>query len=126
MDVGSFQGYGSGLLDLDFFDLSGYGSGRLDLDFFGFSGSGLTLDLDFFGFFLQDIGVDRDTKMVICSALLFVFRASVVFLRRLVVSSGFLGPPRPPPLGEAGRGIDFFPVILPNGYEETKGTFSNT
>ena len=47
LDVGSFQGYGSGLLDLDFFDLSGYGSGLLDLDFFGFSGSGLTLDLDF-------------------------------------------------------------------------------
>lgn len=43
-----------------------------------------------FGFFRQDIGVDRDTKMVKCSALPSVFRAPVVFLRRLVLLTGFL------------------------------------
>ena len=43
-----------------------------------------------FGFFLQDIGVDRDTKMLICSAVVPVFRALVVFLRRLVLLSGCL------------------------------------
>jgi hypothetical protein len=47
------------------------------------------LELDF-GFFLQDIGVDRDTKMLICSAVVPDFRALAVFLRRLVVLSGFL------------------------------------
>ena len=72
---------------------------------FGFSGSGyFGLDLDFFwifriwicssgfgfGFFLQDIGVDRDTKMLICSAVVPVFRALVDFLRRLVLLSGCL------------------------------------
>ena len=45
LDVGSFQGYGSGLLDLDFFGFSGYGPGRLDLDCFGFSGSGSSLGI---------------------------------------------------------------------------------
>ena len=43
-----------------------------------------------FGFFRQDIGVDRDTKMVKCFALPSVFRAPVVFLRRLVLLTGFL------------------------------------
>jgi hypothetical protein len=43
-----------------------------------------------FGFFLQDIGVDRDVKMLKCSALCIVFRAAVLFLRRLVISPGFL------------------------------------
>ena len=51
------------------------------------------LDLHFgcldFGCFLQDIGVDRDVKMLISSAVPFQFRAPVVFLRRLVISSGF-------------------------------------
>ncbi len=42
------------------------------------------------GCFLQDIGVDRDVKMLISSALPFRFRAPAVFLRRLVLSSGFL------------------------------------
>ena len=57
---------------------------------FGLSGSGLGLLGFGFGFFRQDIGVDRDTKMVKCSALLFVFRAPVVFLRRLVLLTGCL------------------------------------
>ena len=43
-----------------------------------------------FGFFLQDIGVDRDTKMLISSAVVPVFRALVDFLRRLVLLSGCL------------------------------------
>jgi hypothetical protein len=38
---------------------------------------------------LQDISVDRDVKMLICSALPFDFRAPVVLLRRLVIYSGF-------------------------------------
>ena len=89
LDAGCFQGYGSGLLDLDFFDFSGSGSGRLDLDSFGFSGSGSSLWMLDFGFFLQDIGVDRDVKMLKSSAVPFQFRALAVFLRRLVISSGF-------------------------------------
>ena len=52
-------------------------------------------DLDLFfwiwiRFFPQDIGVDRDTKMHKCAAVDPVFRAPVIFLRRLVISSRFL------------------------------------
>jgi hypothetical protein len=55
-------------------------------DFLGFGS--VCLDLDSVAF-LQDIGVDRDTKMLISSSLPFAFRAVAVFLRRLVISPRF-------------------------------------
>ena len=42
-----------------------------------------------FGCFRQDIGADRDVKMLIFAAVDPVFRAPVVFLRRLVIFSRF-------------------------------------
>ena len=47
------------------------------------------MDLDF-RLLSKDIGVDRDVKMLIYPAYTFGFRASVGFLRRLVMLSGFL------------------------------------
>ena len=90
LDVGSFQGYGSGLwiwILLDFQDLDAlvFGFGLLWIFRIWICSSGFG-----FGFFLQDIGVDRDTKMLICSAVVPLFRALVVFLRRLVLLSGCL------------------------------------
>jgi len=38
----------------------------------------------------KDIGVDRDVKMQIHSAVFFLFRAAVVFFRRLVLFSRLL------------------------------------
>ena len=88
MDVGCFQGYGSGLWIWTFSIFQD----RIQLVlriwmFSDFLGSGC-LDLDSVAF-LQDIGVDRDTKMFISSSLPFAFRAVAVFLRRLVISPRF-------------------------------------
>ena len=72
------------------------------MDAFGFRRIWRTLDLDAFGFLRiwriwiwirclsVDIGVDRDVKMLISSSVSFAFRALVVFLRRLVIFTGFL------------------------------------
>ena len=100
---GCFQDKDS-MLDLDSSGFSGYGCLVWIWTFGCFQGYGSVLwiwtsldfqDLDLFfwiwiRFFPQDIGVDRDTKMHKCAAVDPVFRAPVIFLRRLVISSRFL------------------------------------
>ena len=104
LDFNGFSGSGYGLLDLDWL-FSGIWIWTLDLDLIGFFRIWIRLQriwmlLDFLGsgpglwiwiwLLSKDIGVRSDVKIHICSAYDSGFRAPVVFLRRLVVLSGYL------------------------------------